>query len=140
MIMRFRPANIRLINRRSKLLGLLLALSSGKESNDNDKNNPHCCAVLTRSLHIRPIHSSSLCGSGVGLLPRRAFVRSNGTNSPLTKLDECFGPVIGQVAFCIIWLNWVQRWARKLGLRSIFLGRKFQGKTGSLADASRYER
>jgi hypothetical protein len=40
MIMRFRPANIRLINRRSKLLRLLLALSSGKESNDNDKNNP----------------------------------------------------------------------------------------------------
>jgi len=32
MIMRFRPANIRLINRRSKLLRLLLALSSGKEN------------------------------------------------------------------------------------------------------------
>ena len=41
MIMRFRPANIRLINRRSKLLRLLLALSSGKEkSSDNDKNKP----------------------------------------------------------------------------------------------------
>jgi len=40
MIMRFRPANIRLINRRPKLLRLLFALSSGKESNDNDKNNP----------------------------------------------------------------------------------------------------
>ena len=41
MIMRFRPANIRLINRRSKLLRLLLALSSGKDkSDDNDKNNP----------------------------------------------------------------------------------------------------
>jgi hypothetical protein len=39
--MRFRPANIRLINRRSKLLRLLLALSSGKDkSNYNDKNNP----------------------------------------------------------------------------------------------------
>ena len=42
MIMRFRPANIRLINRRSKLLRLLLALSSGKgKSSDNDKNSPH---------------------------------------------------------------------------------------------------
>ena len=42
MIMRFRPANIRLINRRSKLLRLLLALSSGKnKDNDNEKNQPH---------------------------------------------------------------------------------------------------
>lgn len=39
--MRFRPANIRVINRRSKLLRLLLALFSGKDkSNDNDKNTP----------------------------------------------------------------------------------------------------
>jgi len=36
-IMRFRPANIRLINRRSKLLRLLLALPS-KNSNNNSKN------------------------------------------------------------------------------------------------------
>ena len=57
MIMRFRPANIRLINRRSKLLRLLLALSSGKE-NANHKNNPTDLAQLTRSLHIRPMHSS----------------------------------------------------------------------------------
>src|ERR1700733_7393843 len=53
MIMRFRPANIRLINRRSKLLRLLLALSSGKE-NANHQNNPTDLAQLTRSLHIRP--------------------------------------------------------------------------------------
>jgi hypothetical protein len=39
MIMRFRPANIRLINRRSKLLRLLLALSWGKENADH-QNNP----------------------------------------------------------------------------------------------------
>jgi len=39
MIMRFRPANIRLINRRSKLLQLLLALSSGNDKS-NDKNKP----------------------------------------------------------------------------------------------------
>ena len=56
MIMRFRPANIRLINRRSKLLRLLLALSSGKE-NVNYQNNPTDLAQLTRSLHIRPKHS-----------------------------------------------------------------------------------
>jgi hypothetical protein len=39
MIMRFRPANIRLINRRPILPRLLLALSS-KEETKNDKNNP----------------------------------------------------------------------------------------------------
>jgi hypothetical protein len=54
MIMRFRPANIRLINRRSNLPRLLLALSSGKsKNNDNDKNNPIDSAELTRSLHIQ---------------------------------------------------------------------------------------
>jgi hypothetical protein len=58
MIMRFRPANIRLINRRSKLLWLLLALSSGK-GNDNYKSNPIGSAELTRSLHIRASHSSN---------------------------------------------------------------------------------
>jgi hypothetical protein len=63
--MRFRPANIRLINRRSKLLRLLLALSSGKESNDNDKNNPTDFAVLTRSLHIRPKRSLRFSKNGV---------------------------------------------------------------------------
>jgi hypothetical protein len=58
--MRFRPANIRLINRRSKLLRLLLALSSGKDkSSDYDKNNPTDLAVLTRSLHIWLSHSLS---------------------------------------------------------------------------------
>ena len=40
-IMRFRPANIRLINRRSNLPRLLLALSSKNgKSNNNDKNKP----------------------------------------------------------------------------------------------------
>ena len=39
---------------------LLLALSSEKDkSSDNDKNNPTDFAVLTRSVHIRPMHSSS---------------------------------------------------------------------------------
>ena len=60
MIMRFRPANIRLINRRSNLPRLLLALSSGKsKNNDNDKNNPIDSAGLTRSLHIRPMYALS---------------------------------------------------------------------------------
>jgi hypothetical protein len=39
MIMRFRPANIRLINRRLKLPRLLLALSSRKRK-DNYKTSP----------------------------------------------------------------------------------------------------
>ena len=56
MIMRFRPANIRLINRRLKLPRLLLALSSRKRK-DNYKNIPTDFAVLTRSLHIRATRS-----------------------------------------------------------------------------------
>jgi hypothetical protein len=65
-IMRFRPANIRLINRRSKLPRLLLALPSknGKDNN-NDKNNPTDVQELTRSLHIRAslqlVSSQSCC-------------------------------------------------------------------------------
>jgi hypothetical protein len=52
--MRFRPANIRLINRRSNLPRLLLALFSiNGKSNDNDKNNPADVQRLTGSLHIR---------------------------------------------------------------------------------------
>jgi hypothetical protein len=48
--MRFRPANIRLINRRPNLPRLLLALSSEKgktNDNDNDKNNPTDSQGLT---------------------------------------------------------------------------------------------
>ena len=55
--MRFRPANIRLINRRSLLPRLLLALSSRKDKN-NCKDNHTEFAALTRSLHIRAMHSS----------------------------------------------------------------------------------
>src|SRR5215467_12232472 len=55
MIMRFRPANIRLINRRSNLPRLLLALSS--KNNDKDKSNPTDSRILTRSLHIRDFAS-----------------------------------------------------------------------------------
>jgi len=62
-IMRFRPANIRLINRRSNLPRLLLALSSEKGSdknknNDNEKNNPTDAQRLTGSLHIRAIRGN----------------------------------------------------------------------------------
>jgi hypothetical protein len=68
MIMRFRPANIRLINRRSNLLRLLLALSSGKsKNNDNYKSNPTDPAELTQSLHIRAMHSLTI--DRVRLLP-----------------------------------------------------------------------
>jgi len=53
-IMRFRPANIRLINRRSNLPRLLLALfSKNGKSNNNDKNNHSNVQELTGSLHIR---------------------------------------------------------------------------------------
>ncbi len=53
-IMRFRPANIRRINRRSNLPRLRLALpSKNSKSNDNDKNNPTDAQALTGSLHIR---------------------------------------------------------------------------------------
>ena len=53
-IMRFRPANIRLINRRSNLPRLLLALfSKNGKNNNNDKNNLTDEQELTGSLHIR---------------------------------------------------------------------------------------
>jgi hypothetical protein len=52
--MRFRPANIRLINRRSNLPRLRLALFSIKgKNNRNSKNNPTDMQTLTGSLHIR---------------------------------------------------------------------------------------
>ena len=64
MIMRFRPANIRLINRRSKLLRLLLALSSGKAKTTTKTTPP--IRGLTRSLHIRPMRSlSPFCAMNV---------------------------------------------------------------------------
>ena len=44
--MRFRPANIRLINRRQNLPRLLLALSSQKETNNN-KTTPQIRSGLT---------------------------------------------------------------------------------------------
>ena len=53
-IMRFRPANIRLINRRSNLPRLLLALSS-KKGKSNDKNDTTDVQRLTGSLHIRAV-------------------------------------------------------------------------------------
>jgi len=56
MIMRFRPANIRLINRRSNLPRLLLALSSGKQQQEQ----PYRLHRLTRSLHISRFAESSI--------------------------------------------------------------------------------
>jgi len=57
--MRFRPANIRLINRRSNLPRLLLALFSNNDK-DNSKNNPTDVQRLTGSLHIRePLNKPS---------------------------------------------------------------------------------
>jgi hypothetical protein len=60
MIMRLRHAHIRLINRRSNLPRLLLALSSKNgKSNDNDKNNPTGSRELTGSPQISSITLSS---------------------------------------------------------------------------------
>ena len=65
--MRFRPANIRLINRRSNLPRLLLALFSiNGKSNDNDKNNPADVQRLTGSLHIRAFSIHMLPSSDRG--------------------------------------------------------------------------
>jgi hypothetical protein len=73
MTMRFRPANIRLINRRSNLPRLLLALSSinGKS---NDKNNTtnvqgltgHSISGRLSGLIQRVLHSPAArrCGRG----------------------------------------------------------------------------
>ncbi len=55
---RFRPANIRLINRRSHLPRLLPVLSSSK-TKSNGKYNPTDFAELTRSLHISPCGSAA---------------------------------------------------------------------------------
>jgi hypothetical protein len=79
MIMRFRPANIRLINRRSNLPRLLLTLSSGKSNNnDNNKNNPIDSARLTGSLHIRANYSSSIvCAVFIGLVPENELLFTN---------------------------------------------------------------
>jgi hypothetical protein len=52
--MRFRSANIRLINRRSNLPRLLLArFSINGKSNDNNKSNPTDVRELTGSLDSR---------------------------------------------------------------------------------------
>jgi hypothetical protein len=56
MIMPFRPANIRLINRRSNLPRLLLALSSGK-SKGNYKNNP---TIAQRVDTVTPYQANAL--------------------------------------------------------------------------------
>jgi len=57
--MRFRPANIRLINRRPILPRPLLALSLKEETN-NDKDNPDDVQRLTGSLHIRSMSGIDL--------------------------------------------------------------------------------
>jgi hypothetical protein len=59
--MRFRPANIRLINRRSHLPRLLLALSLNNCSNNNptvvQRLTGHSISEVDGSLHIREVLS-----------------------------------------------------------------------------------
>jgi hypothetical protein len=79
--MRFRPANIRLINRRSNLPRLLLALSSTNgKSNNNDKNNPRRRAEVDR---VTPYQSRISIG-----VPDQVFVRLDfpGKKSRLASL------------------------------------------------------
>ena len=83
MIMRFRPANIRLINRRQNLPRLLLALFSGK-GNDNCKNNYTEVAALTGSLHIRASHSST---------PLWQYCRLFGNYTAVTPTPWPFSPI-----------------------------------------------
>src|SRR5260370_2833919 len=58
MIMRFRPANIRLINRRSICPGCC-SLCPREKGKGNYKNIPTDFAELTRSLHIRAMRELS---------------------------------------------------------------------------------
>ena len=60
MIMRFRPANIRLINRRSNLPRLLLALSSGKNKSNDKQKQPH---RLRRVDTVTPYQAKALIDS-----------------------------------------------------------------------------
>ena len=61
--MRFRPANIRLINRRSNLPRLLLALSSinGKS---NDKNNTTNVQGVTGHSISGPVNTTGMAATG----------------------------------------------------------------------------
>jgi hypothetical protein len=80
MIVRFRPANIRLIHRRQNLPRLLLALSSNHgKSNNNDKNNPTISQELTGSLHIRTNAELLQVKRGVIPIEGRRGDRSRGT-------------------------------------------------------------
>jgi hypothetical protein len=74
MIMRSRPANIRLINRRQNLPRLLLALCSRK---NNCQNKPTEVAALTGSLHIRANRSSSSDLIGVAPVFEGRHIRSS---------------------------------------------------------------
>jgi hypothetical protein len=60
-IMRFRPANIRLINRRSNLPRLLLALSSKKRQKQQQRQKqPQACAGVDRVTPYQSIFDSSV--------------------------------------------------------------------------------
>jgi hypothetical protein len=70
--MRFRPANIRLINRRSNLPRLLLALfSKNGKGYSNEKN--HECAAVDR---VTPYQSNSPDGVPNGFMAFRTGVRA----------------------------------------------------------------
>ena len=100
--MRFRPANIRLINRRPNLPRLLLALSSiDDKSNDNNKNNPTDSQVLTGSLHIRS--HSLFIGDGRQIIDTRVgsnldcfnqIAVQNSRNNLSRTAHKCVGKIV----------------------------------------------
>jgi hypothetical protein len=85
--MRFRPANIRLINRRSNLLRLLLALYSGEgKNNDNYKNNPPLCRVD----RVTPYQAESLMEEALGSCSWKGLPATRRCNSDESGLSNEF--------------------------------------------------
>jgi hypothetical protein len=95
MIMRFRPANIRLINRRLSLPRLLLVLCSRKDKNSCNNNHTEF-APLTGSLHIRPSHSLTRLGTNCRLNHHRStrfsFIWVDRTDPCVTRKFRPPGP------------------------------------------------
>ena len=102
MIMRFRPANIRLINRRQNLPRLLLALSSQKETNNN-KTTPqirsgltgHSISVSRQGIETRRQFMDVYRGGGANLL---GSVLIDKNNEEIAGLDVEAGARVGLVS------------------------------------------
>ena len=90
MIMRFRPANISLINRRHYLPRLLLTLSSKY----NNKNNPSDLQILTgHTISISKLHFR--CEGRGAPIERRCYARAFSSSKCALSL-RCFSPNMGK--------------------------------------------